>query len=65
MEMAMTNGFAELSVNEMLEVDGGKWNWWDIPLSLAFPVYGVGKIIYEDLSNCYNNGYAEGKALNK
>ncbi len=25
MEMVMTNGFAELSVNEMEEIDGGGW----------------------------------------
>lgn len=65
MEIVMTNVFTELSVSEVFEVDGGKWHWWDALLILSIPGYGSVKLIYEDLNNCYQNGYAEGKALIK
>lgn len=57
MENVMSNGFAELSANDMLELDGGKYHWYDIPLSIAYPVYGVGKAAYELFMLGYRNGY--------
>lgn len=65
MEMVKVNGFVELSANDLETIDGGAWKWYDYVLNACIPGYGLGKIIYEDLRNCYENGYAEGKALNK
>lgn len=65
MEMVMTNGFVELSANDMEMIDGGAWKWYEYVYSVINPGYALCKIISEDLRNCYENGYAEGKALTK
>lgn len=48
MEMVMTNGFAELSVNEMMDVDGGLPGWAEVCIAV-WALYEV--------------GYAVGKAI--
>lgn len=50
MEMVMSNGFAELSVTEMSEIDGGKLHWYD-PLSVNL---GWGILLF---MLGYRNGY--------
>ena len=59
MKNVMTNGFCELNEQEMMMVDGGEWTWKDTVIALFCPIYAPVKNIYEDLSNCYNNGYNE------
>ncbi len=60
MELAMTNGFTELSLGEMEQIDGGvDWEWTlkDSLLSMVVPGYSLikcGKYLY-DLG--YENGY--------
>ncbi len=58
----MNTNFTELSMVEMETIEGGKWHWYDVVITAYCPSYGVAKVIYDDLSNCYWNGYAEGKA---
>ena len=36
MENVMTNGFSELSENEILEVDGGSTDWGKVGYELAY-----------------------------
>ena len=51
--------FEELSENELMMIDGGEWTQKDTVIALFFPIYAPVKLIYDDLSNCYNNGYNE------
>lgn len=56
MDNIMTKGFCELSADEMNEIDGGvRVKWWHF---LIAP--GTAFVLW-DLTNCYNNGYAEMK----
>jgi len=61
MELAMTNGFSELSFNEMEMVDGGGWPWYYHILAglgpVGLPVIAeieAAKYVYK---LGYDNGY--------
>lgn len=57
MEIVMTNGFAELSANEIFELDGGGWKWYDYVGVAVSPVYGTYKIFSSLYELGFSNGY--------
>jgi hypothetical protein len=67
MDNVMTKGFCELNENEMMGVDGGALKdvlphgaTQRIICAIGGPGVWLGVIVYNDLHNCYENGYNQG-----
>lgn len=62
MENVLKNEFCEMSHADMVEVNGG---YVGLPMGQVYLSYKIACLIAADLKNCYDIGYAEGKALMK